>query len=66
MAGKGRGVAVTKAVKAGALLAVGKPLGISKVSVVNAALLQLALAFCSCRKDCIFSKPCVVICQMHA
>ena len=33
MAGKGRGITVTQAVKSGTLLAVGKPLGIAEVSV---------------------------------
>ena len=44
MAGKGRGVTVTQAVKPGTLLAVGKPLGINKVSnseCCAAAQLQL-------------------------
>ena len=44
MAGKGRGIIVTQAVKPGTLLAVGKPLGIHKVSVSEccaAAQLQL-------------------------
>jgi hypothetical protein len=35
MAGKGRGITVTQAVKTGTLLAVGKPLGKNKVSVLN-------------------------------
>lgn len=40
MAGKGRGIIVTEAVTAGALLAVGKPLGIAQVIILNPALVQ--------------------------
>ena len=40
MAGKGRGIIVTQAVKSGALLAVGKPLGINKVNFSECCLLH--------------------------
>ena len=40
MAGTGRGYTVTQAVKSGTLLAVGKPLGINKVSVSESCLLH--------------------------
>lgn len=43
VAGKGRGVIVTKTVKAGTLLAVGKPLGITEVIIQKLASLQFTL-----------------------